>query len=39
MTKWKRANPNGTRDYLFEECTLIEEVEQKLRRTFFRERL
>jgi len=34
MTKWKRANPNGTRDYLFEECTLIEEVEQKLRRTF-----
>ncbi|PFJ18843.1 ATP phosphoribosyltransferase regulatory subunit [Bacillus cereus] len=35
MTKWKRANPNGTRDYLFEECTLIEEVEQKLRRTFF----
>lgn len=34
MTKWKRANPNGTRDYLFEECTLIEEVEQKLRLTF-----
>ncbi|EJR03342.1 ATP phosphoribosyltransferase regulatory subunit [Bacillus cereus] len=34
MAKWKRANPNGTRDYLFEECTLIEEVEQKLRRTF-----
>ncbi|MDM5154027.1 ATP phosphoribosyltransferase regulatory subunit [Bacillus sp. DX1.1] len=34
MTKWKRANPNGTRDYVFEECTLIEEVEQKLRRTF-----
>ncbi|MDH4421200.1 MULTISPECIES: ATP phosphoribosyltransferase regulatory subunit [Bacillus] len=34
MTKWKRANPNGTRDYLFEECTLIEEVEQNLRRTF-----
>ena len=28
------ANPNGTRDYLFEEGTLIEEVEQKLRRTF-----
>ncbi|EEM17638.1 MULTISPECIES: ATP phosphoribosyltransferase regulatory subunit [Bacillus] len=34
MTKWKRANPDGTRDYVFEECTLIEEVEQKLRRTF-----
>ncbi|PEB52717.1 ATP phosphoribosyltransferase regulatory subunit [Bacillus pseudomycoides] len=34
MTKWKRANPNGTRDYVFEECTLIEEAEQKLRRTF-----
>ena len=34
MTKWKQANPNGTRDYLFEEGTLIEEVEQKLRRTF-----
>ncbi|EOA3902877.1 ATP phosphoribosyltransferase regulatory subunit [Bacillus cytotoxicus] len=34
MTKWRRTNPNGTRDYLFEECTLIEETEQKLRRMF-----
>ncbi|MFX3625255.1 MAG: ATP phosphoribosyltransferase regulatory subunit [Ectobacillus sp.] len=34
MTKWKRANPNGTRDILFEECTLKEEVEQRLRRVF-----
>ncbi len=34
MTKWKRANPNGTRDILFEECTLKAEVEQRLRRIF-----
>ena len=34
MTKWKRANPSGTKDYVFEECTLIEDVEQKLRRMF-----
>lgn len=34
MKKWKRANPNGTRDFLFQECTLMEEIEQRLRRTF-----
>ncbi|MFP3122842.1 ATP phosphoribosyltransferase regulatory subunit [Ectobacillus funiculus] len=34
MTKWKRANPSGTRDVLFEECTLKEEIEQRLRRVF-----
>ncbi|WP_379968700.1 ATP phosphoribosyltransferase regulatory subunit [Ectobacillus sp. sgz5001026] len=34
MTKWKRANPTGTRDLLFEECTRQEEVEQRLRRVF-----
>ncbi|MFD3446214.1 ATP phosphoribosyltransferase regulatory subunit [Microbacteriaceae bacterium 4G12] len=34
MTKWKRANPSGTRDILFEECTLKEEIEQRLRRVF-----
>lgn len=34
MTKWKRAIPSGTRDVLFEECTLKEEIEQRLRRVF-----
>lgn len=34
MTKWKRANPTGTRDLLFEDSTLQEEVEQRLRRVF-----
>lgn len=34
MKKWKRANPNGTRDFLFQECTLMEEIEHRLRRTF-----
>ncbi|MCP8968648.1 ATP phosphoribosyltransferase regulatory subunit [Ectobacillus ponti] len=34
MTKWKRANPSGTRDLLFAESTLQEEVEQRLRRVF-----
>ncbi len=34
MKKWKRANPNGTRDFLFQECTIMEEIEQRLRRTF-----
>ncbi|UOY93259.1 ATP phosphoribosyltransferase regulatory subunit [Ectobacillus sp. JY-23] len=34
MTKWKRANPTGTRDLFFEDSTLQEEVEQRLRRVF-----
>ncbi|WP_369900462.1 ATP phosphoribosyltransferase regulatory subunit [Bacillus manliponensis] len=34
MTKWKGANPNGTRDFLFDECTALETVEQTLRATF-----
>lgn len=36
MTKWKRANPNGTRDFLFNECMVLETVEQTLRQTFIK---
>jgi ATP phosphoribosyltransferase regulatory subunit len=34
MAKWKRAIPNGTRDILFEECSLKGDIEQTLRRVF-----
>lgn len=36
MTKWKRANPSGTRDFLFDECTALETVEQTLRTAFIK---